>query len=78
MATQHRLSPLDVLVLSVWSGLAGGLLEVGTRIVCKIIPHHRSYSMSRHFIWMAPLSNLLLFVGIGLFLALATQLLAPP
>ncbi len=29
--------------------------------------------MSRHFLWMAPLSNLLLFTGIGLFLALATK-----
>ncbi len=73
MATQHRLSPLDVLVLSAWWGLAGGLLEVGTRVVCKILPVHRMYSMSRHFIWMAPLSNLLLFTGIGLFLALATK-----
>ena len=31
-----RLGPLDVLVLSAWCGLAGGLLEVGTSVVCKI------------------------------------------
>ena len=62
-----------MLVLSAWCGLAGGLLEVGTRVVCKILPSHRMYLMSRHFIWMAPLSNLLLFTGIGLFLALATK-----
>ena len=31
------------------------------------------YAMSRHFIWMAPLANLMLFSGIGLFLALATK-----
>ena len=73
MATAGRLGPLDVLVLSAWCGLAGGLLEAGTRVVCKILPSHRMYSMSRHFIWMAPLSNLLLFTGIGLFLALATK-----
>ena len=73
MTPRRRLSPLDVLVLSVWCGLAGGLLEVGTRVVCKILPSHRMYSMSRHFIWMAPLSNLLLFSGMGLFLALATK-----
>jgi arylsulfatase A-like enzyme len=73
MATQRRLSPLDVLVLSACCGLAGGLLEVGTRVVCKILPSHRMYSMSRHFIWVGPLSNLLLFTGIGLFLALATK-----
>jgi arylsulfatase A-like enzyme len=73
MATQRRLSPLDVLVFSTWCGLAGGLLEVGMRVVCKILPGHRMYSMSRHFIWMAPLSSLLLFTGMGLFLALATM-----
>ena len=73
MATDRRLSPLDVLVLSAWCGLAGGLLEVGTRVVCKIIPGHRMYGMSRHFLWMAPLSNLLLFAGAGSLLALATK-----
>jgi arylsulfatase A-like enzyme len=73
MATQRRLSALDVLVLSAWCGLAGGLLEGGTRVVCKLLPGHRMYSMSRHFIWMAPLSNLLLFSGMGLVLALATK-----
>jgi hypothetical protein len=30
MATRRGLGPLDVLVLSVWCGLAGGLLEVAT------------------------------------------------
>ena len=30
--------------------------------------------MSRHFIWFAPLSNLLLFTGIGLLLAVGTKL----
>jgi arylsulfatase A-like enzyme len=73
MATQRRLSPLDVLRLSAWCGLAGGLLEVGTRVFCKILLSHRIYAMNRHFIWMAPLSNLLLFSGMGLFLALATK-----
>ncbi len=74
MATQRRLGPLDVLVLSAWCGLAGGLLEVGTRVVCKSsVQATECTGMSRHFLWMAPLSNLLLFSGIGLFLALATK-----
>ncbi len=30
--------------------------------------------MSRHFVWLAPLSNLLLFSGAGLILAVATRL----
>ncbi len=73
MATRGGLGPLDVLVLSAWCGLTGGLLEVATRVVCKTLPGHRTYEMSRHFFWMAPLSNLLLFSGIGLLLALATR-----
>ncbi len=73
MATDRQLSPLDVLVLSAWCGLTGGLLEVATKVVFKILPSHRMYSLSRHFIWMAPLANLLLFVGAGSLLALATK-----
>jgi arylsulfatase A-like enzyme len=70
-----RLRPLDVLILSVWCGLAGGLLEVGARIVCKsLIATNRLYLMSRHFVWLTPLSNLIFFVGLGLFLALAAKL----
>ncbi len=73
IAIRHRLGPLDVFVLALWCGLAGGLLEVGTIAFCKALPGHRMYGMSRHFVWMAPLSNLLLFAGIGLVLALATK-----
>jgi arylsulfatase A-like enzyme len=73
MATQRRLGPLDVLVLSAWCGLAGGLLEVGTRVVCKDLANNQMYATSRHFIWMAPLANLMLFSTIGLFLASATK-----
>jgi hypothetical protein len=32
-----RLGPLDVLALSGWCGLAAGLLEVGTRVLCRSI-----------------------------------------
>ncbi len=73
MAIQRRLGALDVLILSVWCGLAGGLLEVGTRVVSKVAPGHRAYAMSRHFVWMAPLSNLLVLSAIGLCLALAAK-----
>ena len=31
----RRLDPLNVLILSAWCGLAGGLLEVGARVVCR-------------------------------------------
>jgi len=66
---------VDVLVLSVWCGLAAGLLEVGTRVLCRAIdPTTRLYMMSRHFIWLTPLANLLVFLGLGLLLAVVTRL----
>jgi arylsulfatase A-like enzyme len=71
--TRRGLGPLDIVVLSAWCGLSGGLLEVGTIVFCKILPDHRIIAMNRHFLWMAPLSNLLLFVGIGWLLGLATR-----
>jgi arylsulfatase A-like enzyme len=71
----YRLRPRDVLVLSAWCGLAGGLLEVATRLLLKnFAPTPRLYLMSRHFVWLAPLSNLLLFIATGVFLALLTRL----
>ena len=75
-AAAPRLSAVDVAMLSAWCGLAGGLLEVGTRVVCKMAPGHRMYGMSRHFIWMVPLSSLLLFSGIGLMLGDGDEVLA--
>ncbi len=72
---KSRLGPVDVLVLTVWCGLAAGLLEVGTRALCRAIdPTKRLYMMSRHFIWLVPLVNLLVFMGLGLFLAVLTRL----
>ncbi len=74
-APRRLLGPLDVLMLSAWCGLAAGLLEVGTRVLCRSIdPTNRLYLMSRHFVWLAPISNLMLFAGMGLFLAVATKL----
>ena len=70
----RRLDPLNVLILSAWCGLAGGLLEVGARVLCRWIdPTNRLYGLSRHYVWLAPLSTLLFFSAVGLFLALATK-----
>ena len=64
------LAALDILVFAAWCGLAAGLLEVGTRVLCRAInPVHRLYLMSRHFVWLTPLVNLSLFLGLGLCLA---------
>ena len=60
---------------SVWLGLSAGLLEAGTRVLCRAIdPTKRLYLMSRHFVWSAPLANMLLFFGLGLLLAGITKL----
>jgi arylsulfatase A-like enzyme len=72
---ERRLRPWDVIVLSAWCGLAGGLLEVAVRVLSRYIdPVHRLYLLSRHFVWLAPLSNLLLFLVTGLLLAIGTWL----
>ncbi len=74
-AIRPRLRPLDILVLSAWCGLAGGLLEVGARIVgTSYLSSNHLYLMSRHFVWLAPLSNLLFFLAMGLVLALAATI----
>ena len=69
-----RLGALEVLGLSVWLGLSAGMLEVGTRVLCRAIdPTKRLYLMSRHFVWLAPLANMLLFLCLGLLLAGVTR-----
>ena len=71
----RRLGPLGVWALSAWCGLAAGWLEVGTRVLCRSIDStNRLYQMSRHFVWLVPLANLLLFVVVGTLLAVATKL----
>jgi arylsulfatase A-like enzyme len=70
-----RLGAVDILFFSAWCGLAAGLVEVGTRLLTRIIaPHGRLYMMSRHFVWLAPLSTLLLFLAMGLGLAIVARL----
>ena len=57
----HRPGFLSLLLLSAWCGLVAGLLEVGTIIVRKqVFDPDQIYKMSRHFIWMIPLINLVL------------------
>ncbi len=73
----HRLGPVDVLVLAAWCGLTAGWLEVGTKVLLKsIFVTDRMYNTGRHFVWVVPLSNLLLFGAAGLLLAAATKLWA--
>jgi arylsulfatase A-like enzyme len=72
--SRTRLGASDIFLISAWCGLFGGLLEVGTRVLCRHIdPTNRLYVLSRHFVWLVPLSTLLLFLMVGSFLALATK-----
>ena len=66
-----RLGPLSIVVLSAWCGLVAGLLETGVIIVRKryLDPNH-FYGMSRDFTWLVPLADCVLFLGMGLVLAL--------
>ncbi len=59
-------SRLPFLVLSAWCGLVAGLLEVGTIVLRKqMFDSNRLYGMSRHFIWLIPVTNLLVFLTFG-------------
>jgi arylsulfatase A-like enzyme len=70
-----RLGTFEILMLSAWCGLAGGLLEVGTRVLCRAIdPTKRLYFMSRHFVWLTPLANLVVFLGVGFCLVVLTRM----
>ncbi len=73
-AVRHRIKAVDLFLLSAWCGLASGLLEVGARVICRAIdPTQRLYMVSRHFLWLGPLSSLLFFLGIGLVLSVAVK-----
>ena len=76
---QDRAGPLDVLGLAAWCGVAAGLLEVAARVLCRAIdPTWRLYMMSRHFVWLTPLANMVVFLGLGLFLAAITRIWPRP
>jgi arylsulfatase A-like enzyme len=74
-AARHRTTPVDLILFSVCCGLASGLLEVGARVVCPAIdPSQRLYLVSRHFLWLGPISSLVVFLIVGLVLAAAVKL----
>jgi arylsulfatase A-like enzyme len=68
---------ISVILLSAACGLVAGLLEVATVVVRKQLfdPDHL-YKMSRHFVWLIPVSNLCVFLTLGL-LASAVILVSP-
>jgi arylsulfatase A-like enzyme len=67
------LRPHQVLIVSAWCGLLSGPLEVGAIVLRKhTYDLDQCYRMSRHFVWLIPLTNLLLFLALGAILALGT------
>jgi arylsulfatase A-like enzyme len=59
-----------MLALSAWCGLVAGLLEVGTIIWHKYASKLSCfYWMSRHFVWLIPSLNLVIFLILGMGLS---------
>src|SRR5262245_34029716 len=70
-----RLGPVALLGLAAWSGMVAGLLEVGTIVVRKrFFDANHLLGMSRHFIWLVPLTDLLIVLLVGLLGCLAVSL----
>jgi arylsulfatase A-like enzyme len=71
----NRLGPFSILVLSAWCGLISGPLEVGITVLRKrLVDQNQLYWMSRHFIWLIPVTNLLIFLAGGVVLSLLVLL----
>ena len=65
----NRTGFFSLLFLTVWCGLIAGLLEVATIVLRKrVVDPDHLYKMSRHFVWLVPLSNLVVFLAIGLLM----------
>ena len=66
----NRLRPHQVLIVSAWCGLLSGPLEVGAIVLRKhAFDLDQFYGMSRHFVWLIPLTNLLVFLALGVILS---------
>jgi hypothetical protein len=57
---------LSLLILSAWCGLISGLLEVTTIVLRKTaFDEDQLYKISRHFVWIIPVSNLCVLLALG-------------
>ncbi len=64
--TANRPGLIALLGLSAWGGLVAGLLEVATIAVRKqVFDPNQLYGMSRHFVWLIPVTNLGIFLAVG-------------
>src|SRR5580704_17301930 len=63
-----RTGLISLLLLSAWCGLVAGLLEVATIVLRKTaFDANHLYGMSRHFVWLIPVTNLGIFLVLGSF-----------
>ena len=60
-----------ILLVAAWSGLLGGLVELGLLLATKPIrdPSPGLFRMNRHVVWMIPTVHLGLFAGVGVAMA---------
>jgi arylsulfatase A-like enzyme len=64
-----------VVVLASWCGLVAGLLEVAAFLVRKwCFDPNQFYGTSRHFVWLIPVTNLFVFLGLGVIAWLLSRL----
>jgi arylsulfatase A-like enzyme len=57
---------ISLLVLSAWCGLLAGLLEVAAIVIRKQVFHaDHVLKLSRHFVWLIPLTNVGIFLALG-------------
>jgi arylsulfatase A-like enzyme len=61
----------DVLLTAAWFGLAAGLLELFFLVVRVQLQEKGFFLRSRHFVWMVPASDLLIFLALGALWAMA-------
>ncbi len=66
----NRLGPWSLLLLLSWCGLVAGLLEVGVIVLRKrTFDLTHLLPMSRHFVWLIPLTDLVIFLALGVLLS---------
>ena len=69
------LSPLAILALSAWCGLAAGLLEVLANVLVIYAGIDGIARATRHFVWIIPVADLCLFSSMGAFFAVMSKIL---
>ena len=63
----NRLGFISIWLLSAWCGVVAGLLEVAAIVLRKqLVDPNQLLRMSRHFVWLIPVSNLCVFLALGL------------